>query len=279
MNKNNFSVLLSVYVKENPLNLKIALESIYHNQTLKPTEIVLVQDGPLTDELYKEIESFSNVAPLKSVVLDKNMGLGHALQVGATHCSYDIIARMDTDDVARPERFEKQIKFLIDNPEVDVVGANIEEFNESPGDLNQFKINPETHEELVNKITLKSPFNHPTIMMRKEALFKAGNYNGDLLLFEDYSLFLRMWLCGLKFHNLQEVFLDFRIGSGIETIKRRSGKHYIEKEMRFIKYAEEIGAFNKFEALRYKSLRLPVRVMPTKIVLFIYNNFLRKKNK
>lgn len=273
----SFSILISVYYKEKSSNLDIALSSLF-NQTLMADEIILVKDGPITNELEVIINKYLCLYPsiLKVVALENNMGLGKALQVGVSSCSYDIIARMDADDVARPSRFEKQMKFLLKNPQIDVVGANIEEFNETPGDLKQFKVNPETHEELVAQIKLKSPFNHPTIMMRKEALLKAGNYNGNLLLFEDYSLFLRMWLSGAKFHNLQEVLLDFRIGTGIETVKRRSGKHYIEKEWRFIKYAQEIGAFNKVEAFKYKSLRLPIRVLPTKIVLFIYNNFLRK---
>ena len=113
-------------------------------------------------------------------------------------------------------------------------------------------------------------------MMRKSAVLKAGNYDGDLLLFEDYSLFLRMWLSGVKFYNMQEVLLDFRVGSGIETIKRRSGKHYIEKEKAFLQYAEDIGAFSKMQVLKYKLLKFPIRVLPPRVVLFIYNTFLRK---
>ena len=118
---NNFTVLMSVYYNESSENMKKAFKSIFEDQTLRPTEIILVQDGPLTDELYEVIDKFSNLAPLKSIVLEKNMGLGHALQVGATHCSYDIIARMDTDDVARPERFEKSesCKLLPKNHSID----------------------------------------------------------------------------------------------------------------------------------------------------------------
>src|SRR5690606_28798042 len=107
-------------------------------------------------------------------------------------------------------------------------------------------------------------------------LLKAGNYNGDLLLFEDYSLFLRMWKAGLKFHNIQEVLLDFRVGTGIETIKRRSGKHYIEKEKRFLEYAKSIGAFSSWDIFKYKLFKFPIRLLPPTVVLFIYNKFLRK---
>lgn len=273
-----FSVLASVYFKEKPSNLILALNSVF-NQTLLPDEFVLIKDGPLTEELDSIIDRYSQLYPsiLKIVTLENNMGLGNALRIGVENCSYEIIARMDTDDIARPYRFEKQIEFLKLHPNIDVVGSIIEEFNVSPGDLKRFKINPENHEALIKQIKFKSPFNHPSIMMRKASLLKAGNYKGDLLLFEDYSLFLRLWLIGAKFYNIQEVLLDFRVGTGIETIKRRSGRHYIEKEMKFIKYAEKIGAFNKIDALKYKCIKLPIRLLPPKVVIFIYNTFLRDK--
>lgn len=272
-----FSVLLSVYIKESGNNLDLALESIF-NQTLMPNEVVLVQDGPLTKELESIISKYKKLYPivLITVILPENKGLGNALKIGIENCSHDIIARMDTDDIARPERFQKQIDFLRKNPDIGAIGSNIEEFNEIPGDLKRYKINPATHEALIAQIALKSPFNHPSMMMRKEALMKAGNYNGDLLLFEDYSLFLRMWKAGVKFYNMQEVLLDFRVGSGIETIKRRSGKHYIEKEKNFLNYAKSIGAFSNKDILKYKLFKFPIRMMPPKLVLFIYNTFLRK---
>lgn len=272
-----FSVLLSVYIKESGNNLDLALESIF-NQTLLPNEVVLVQDGPLTKELERVITKYKDLYPsiMKTLPLAENKGLGNALRIGAEACLYDIIARMDTDDVARSERFEKQLAFLDKHPEIGAIGSNIEEFNEVPGDLKRFKINPESHEALIAQITLKSPFNHPSMMMRKKALMKAGNYNGDILLFEDYSLFLRMWKAGVKFHNMQEVLLDFRVGSGIETVKRRSGKHYIEKEKKFLAYAKSIGAFSDSEIMKYKLIKFPIRMMPPKVVLFIYNTFLRK---
>jgi len=274
----NFSVLLSVYHREIADNLENSLNSII-DQTLLPNEIVLVKDGPLNDELDRVIENFQLAYPtlFKIVALNKNFGLGNALRFGVEHCSYDIIARMDTDDIARPERFERQINFLIRNPDIGVIGSNMEEFDKVPGDLKRFKVNPEEHDDLIKAIKLRNPFNHPSTMMRKEALLNAGNYNGDILLFEDYSLFLKMWKVGVKFYNIQEVLLDFRVGDGLETIKRRSGIHYLEKERLFLKYAKSIGAFTSWDVLKYKLLKFPVRVMPPKLVLLIYNTFLRTK--
>ena len=274
----NFSVLSSVYHQESAAHLDMALGSIF-TQTLLPNEVVLIKDGPLNDALESVIMKYSDLYPsiMKVISLEENKGLGNALRIGADACKYDVIARMDTDDIARPERFERQVEFLKEHPDIDVVGANMEEFDETPNDLNRCRVNPETHNEIIGRIRLRNPFNHPTVMMRKTALLEAGNYNSDLLLFEDYALFLRMWLAGAKFYNMQEILLDFRVGSGVETIKRRSGMHYIEKEERFLQYAKKIGAFNKVDVLKYKVLKYPVRIMPRRVVMFVYNRILREK--
>ncbi|MGN7205173.1 glycosyltransferase [Pedobacter sp. SAFR-022] len=272
-----FSVLLSVYRQETPGNLKEALNSVI-KQTLPPTEIVLVKDGPLPDALNRIIISYQlEYGDLfKLVDIPVNAGLGNALAVGLRHCTYELVARMDTDDIAVPERFEKQIQFLIENPHVGIVGSNIEEFNSIPGDLKRFKINPEHHEQLTRQIKLKSPFNHPSIIFRKQEVLNAGNYNGDLPLFEDYSLFLRLMANGTKFYNVQECLLYFRVKDGLETIKRRSGSHYLRKEFKFVNYAVRSGIFTRLDQVVYVCLKFPVRLMPPKVVLWIYNTFLRK---
>lgn len=274
---NQFSVLLSVYFKENHVFFKESIYSIL-NQTYQASEIVLVKDGNLSKELDKEIDNFVTQYPklFKIIALDVNQGLGEALRQGLEACTYNIVARMDTDDICVKTRFETQILFLQNNPEIDVVGSNIEEFNIIPGDLKRFKINPEKHSQLVKNIKLKSPLNHPSIMFRKESVYKAGSYNGDLPLFEDYSLFLRMWKTGCKFHNIQEVLLYFRVGNGLETIKRRSGIHYLKKELKFIDFASRNNLFTFFDVYRYKILKLPFRLLPPNIILFIYNLLLRK---
>lgn len=274
------SVLMSVYYREQGQFLKDSLTSIV-NQSYPPDEIVLVKDGPLTEDLEFIIRNFCDAYPklFNIIQLEKNMGLGSALRIGALKCKFEFIARMDTDDVARRHRFETQADFLVKNPEIGVVGSNIEEFNLVPGDLGRMKINPETHDELIRQIGLRSPFNHPSIMMRRESLIESGNYNGELLLFEDYSLFLRMWKNGVKFYNIQEVLLDFRVGDGIQTIKRRSGIHYLRKERDFLRYAKEIGAYNNFDILRYKILKFPIRLLPPRLVLLIYNSILRRNKR
>lgn len=272
-----FSVLMSVYIREKPEYLEIALASIVE-QTCPPDEIVLVKDGPLTSQLEDTINEFAQKNPglLNLINLTENKGLGHALKVGLEHCSHELVARMDTDDMSRPQRFQKQIEFMIAHTEVDVLGTNIEEFHNIPGDLNRFKISPEHHDEIVNAIYLRNPFNHPSIMMRKTAVLKAGSYREDLLLFEDYALFLTLWKKGARFYNIQDTLLDFRVGDGVETIKRRSGLHYLKKENAFLAYARSINAFNALQVFKYKLFKFPIRLLSPKMVLYIYNTFFRK---
>ncbi len=272
-----FSVLMSVYSKEKPENLAMALNSVM-DQTYPPNEIVLVKDGPLTPQLERAISEFAQKNPglLNLINLTENKGLGHALKVGLEHCSHELVARMDTDDMSRPQRFQKQIEFMIAHPEVDVLGTNIEEFHNIPGDLNRFKISPEHHDEIVNAIYLRNPFNHPSIMMRKTTVLKAGSYREDLLLFEDYALFLTLWKKGARFYNIQDTLLDFRVGDGVETIKRRSGLHYLKKENTFLAYARSINVFSALQVFKYKLFKFPIRLLSPKMVLYIYNTFFRK---
>lgn len=269
---------MSVYQRETVDNFVSAIDSVL-NQSLPASEIILVKDGALYAELDNVIDAYmlEHKDVLKVVNSTENKGLGYALSVGVEACSYNVIARMDTDDICVAHRFERQIEFLESNPEYAVVGSNIQEFNNVPSDLGRYKVNPESHAELIKQIKLKSPFNHPSIFFKKDAVLNAGNYNGDLPLFEDYALFLRLWLNNAKFYNIQQPLLNFRVGTGIATIKRRSGFHYLKKEWRFILYAKKIGAFNYSDLIKYTLIKFPVRLLPPRFVLFIYNTFLRKK--
>ena len=135
----NFSVLMSVYEKETPEYLQAALDSILVNQTIMPTEVVVVEDGPLNDGLYDILEEFRKKFPcLKTVPLRKNVGLGDALNEGLKHCSYEWVARMDSDDIAVDTRFESQLTFIKHNPDIDLLGGNITEFLNSPFQKKRF---------------------------------------------------------------------------------------------------------------------------------------------
>lgn len=271
-----FSVLISVYDKEKPVFLEKALSSIV-NQTLMPSEIVLVKDGPISEPLEKVIDWFTSAYPdlFNIVSLSINRGLGEALRIGVEVCKYEHIARMDSDDICHPDRFEKQVSFMKTHPDIAVLGSNIEEFNIYPGDNKVRRLMPESGKKLLNYAKFRSPVNHPSILMRKQAVINAGNYNGNIRLWEDYSLFIRMLKNGSKFYNMQEILLYFRVGSGIESIERRSGYNYMKNEWKFACLARQVGHLSNFDWFLYVVLKLPLRLLPTRLVLYLYQRFLR----
>ncbi|MCW8310891.1 glycosyltransferase [Sphingobacterium sp. InxBP1] len=273
-----FSVLMSVYFKESADNLYQALQSLI-NQSLRPNEIVLVKDGRLTDPLEKVITAFEkeNVGLVNVVPIAQNSGLGNALSVGLNACTYDYVARMDSDDISAFHRFEKQTAFLREHPHIDVVGCNLSEFDREIADSTFRKVCPELHEDIVRRIRLRSPLNHPTIMFRKKRLLDAGGYNSETLMFEDYALFLRLWKAGFTFHNIPETLYYMRVDSNLNSIRRRRGRQYLLHEINFLKYAHKIDAFTRFDQLKYAIIRFPIRLMPSWIVSLIYRNFLRQK--
>lgn len=268
-----FSVLLSVYFKEDPLFLKQALESIWHAQTLKPTEIVIVKDGPLTIELDEVINDFSKTAPVKIVALEKNRGLGTALNIGLAQCQYDIVARMDSDDISKPTRFEKQIEYLSKNPETDLVSASIDEFRETTAHIISTRRLPEFHSEIEKFAKKRCPVNHPVVVFKKNAVLKAGGYQ-HFPLFEDYYLWARMLMSGSKFHNLQESLLHFRTNP--QTYKRRGGFKHAINEIKLQKEFHKVGFINLMEMIRNNFIRLTVRIFPNILRAKFYKHFLRK---
>ena len=267
-----FSVLMSIYIKDKPEYLEKALCSIWDNQILKPNEIILVKDGLLTKELDCLIQKFSKKKPVKVITLKKNLGLGLALQNGVEHCSYEYIARMDSDDIAYPERFKKQISFLTNNTHIDILGSYISEFNGSIHNIKSVRKVPKNHSEIIKNLRARCPLNHPTVVLRKSALIKAGNYK-PFYLKEDIFLWLRLYACNFKFENLTECLLYFRTST--DTYKRRGGYKYAQSELKIFLYRYRIGLINPFQLIFYLSLTLPVRLAPSFLRIFVYKFFLR----
>lgn len=270
MNDKKFSVLLSLYYKEDPKSLEDSLNSII-NQSLPASEIVLVKDGPLTEELEQVLDFFSNKnINLKIVPLSKNQGLGKALNEGLKYCSYNLIARMDTDDIAKPERFEKQINFFLKNPNIDICSSWIEEFDGTPENILAIKKLPELHNEIAKYAKHRCPINHPTVMYKKEAVLKAGGYSGFP---EDYCLWVKMLMNGAKFYNIQESLLYFRFSN--DVIKRRGGWSYAKADIKS-QYSFYKMGFISIPTLLYNIIiRVCVRLIPSSLRSYTYKKILR----
>ncbi len=205
---------MSVYKKEQPGHLKESIQSIL-SQTLKTDNFVLVCDGKLTKELEQIIKEFQENNPgIFSILrLERNRGLGIALQEGLPYCKHELVARMDSDDIAKPCRCEKQIEIFC-TKQVDIVSGTIEEFNKVPGDRKIYKILPENQEEIIRYARTRNPFNHPAVMFRKTAVEAVNGYQPFYLL-EDYYLWVRMLGNGARAYNIQENLLYMRVGRDV----------------------------------------------------------------
>ena len=256
-----YSVLLSVYFKEKPEFLKQALDSMF-NQTVKPDEVVLVEDGPLTEELYAVLNEYTEQYPevFKRVVNETNLGLGKALNRGLEECKNELVARMDTDDVSVSDRCEKQLKIFIETPNVDVVGANIAEFIESPEETVSVRKVPSTHEEICAYLKKRCPFNHVAVTFKKSAVIKAGGYI-DWHYNEDYYLWIRMYLAGCIFANINENLVNVRVGK--EMYARRGGRKYYTSEKNLFKYMYKHKIISWTAYQKAKFIRFVVQVLMT----------------
>ena len=174
----NFSILMSLYHKENPKFLDQCFESIWDSQTTKPTEIVLVLDGPIGEELTVCVQKWQSKigSPLKVVPLPQNVGLGKALNEGLKQCSYNWVFRMDTDDICTSDRFEKQIKFIEQNSDVVLFGGQILEFDQNISDANVLKAVPTTYEKIKKFAQNRCPFNHMTVAYKRDVILTLGGY-------------------------------------------------------------------------------------------------------
>ena len=263
----SFSVLICVYNKELPKRLQMALESIWDKQALKPAEIVLVKDGPLTEELDKVIDQFKIHAPLKVISLDHNHGLGYALASGLAYCNNELVARMDSDDLSKPDRFQKQIMFMNEHPELDIVGTNIEEFDNQPYEIRSHRLLPSTYAKLKLFSKKRSPLNHMTVVFKKTSVLKAGNYQ-PFHVYEDYYLWVRMILNGAILANIPECLVVARLDDS--QLARRHGSYIFKQELKLQKELLHIHFLNKWEYSRNLVLRAFPRLLPFWAIKLVY---------
>lgn len=274
MKKIKISVLMSVYCKEKPSNLKLALESII-NQSYKADEIILVEDGSLTVELDKTIDDMQKRCNYLNVIkLEKNVGLGNALNEGLKYCNNKFVARMDSDDISELNRFKLQIDYITKHPEIDVLGGNILEFDDETGKNLSYRNVPRKCEEIKRFLKRRNPMNHVTVMFKKEKVEASGGYL-DCLFFEDYYLWARMLKNNCIFSNLDDVLVKVR--AGLSMAGRRGNINYIKSIIVFEKRLLDLKLINFFDFLYNISVRSTVSLMPNKIRYYIYQRRLRNE--
>ena len=271
-----FSVLSSVYMKESPSDFNTCMESIWIYQSLKPSEMILVEDGELTPELYKEIDFWASKLGniLKIIKISKNVGTGKAKNLGLQHCSYEIVCIVDTDDICAENRFKYQLNYFTQHPDISILGGQIIEFTGNIENVSGIRHVPEEHTALVKYAKKQSPFNNMTIAYRKEHVLNVGGYQHHLWM-EDYNLFLRLIAANYKLHNLNDILVYARVDNGMHG--RRKGLAYIKSEFQLMKTKTNLKLQNPLQAFIIFFLRSSVRLLPSKMLASIYNVFLRKK--
>jgi len=269
-----YSVLMSVYYKENPEWFANSINSML-NQTIKPSEFVIVEDGPLTKALDDVILKVIADSPglFKIIKINKNGGLGPALKLGVDNCTKTYIARMDSDDYCSPNRIQKELDVLLKNPELGAVGTNVIEFIDTPNNCISKVILPENHEDIVDFSKKRNPFRHPSMMFKKSEIIKAGNYR-EYYLFEDYDMWVRMIRNGCKCYNIQEYLTYMRINK--DFYKRRGGLKYLNSIHKFKKEQYKVGYINYFEYLKTFLPHAIVCLLPNTIRDLVYRKLLRK---
>lgn len=270
----NFSVLMSVYLKEKASYLDECLQSLLE-QTVKPSEIVIVFDGPVTEELRACVEGYKKKHPDLFIILDikVNRGLGPALADGLLACSYELIARMDADDIARNDRFEKQLEQFNNDPSLDICGSNIIEFTDNIDNILSIRRVPLTHQAIVDYQKTRSAFNHMTVMYKKSAVLRAGNYQ-DAPLMEDDLLWVHMIQIGAICKNIDANLVYAR--TGYDMIARRGGWNYFKKYRNARHKILETSFISKSEYLRTILLQFIVAALPQKIRLLVFLKLLRR---
>lgn len=271
----DYSVLMSVYVKERPAFLRESIQSVY-DQTVKTNDFVLVCDGELNGELEMVIDEMRAKFGKRMTILRlaQNCGLGVALRYGVRKCKNELVMRMDSDDVAKKDRAEKQLA-AFNSMDVDVVGSNVIEYDIKMEIVMDKKVVPEKHNDIVEMLRFRNPFNHMSVMFRKNKVLAAGNYV-EMPFFEDYYLWARMAKGGCKFFNLQECLVKVR--GGIEMTSRRGGVKYLMHNVRFQRALRENGTIDITTMVTNVVKRSVVALMPNALRARVYSRFLRNSD-
>lgn len=262
----DYSVLLSVYAGENPEYFKQSIDSVL-SQTRKTDDFVIVCDGPLTPELDMVLESVSD--PVISIIrLPVNGGLGNALSAGLARCRHELVARMDSDDIALPDRMEKQLSAFEKDKNLSMVSGTVEEFTDSTLNVRGSRKLPQTHDEIISFSRKRNPFNHPAMMFRKSDVIAAGGYDETYHLFEDYYLWIRMLKNGSRGENLLSPLVYMRVDDN--TMVRRGGWSYAMDMLKFHMWLRKIKWTSPIDFITGAVPHAAVCILPAKIRKAVY---------
>lgn len=262
----DFTVLQSVYKNDKVEYLNECFQSI-ENSTMLPKKIILIKDGEISLEMEKLINDWKTKLPIQYEGYKENKGLAYALSYGLSFVDTEIVARMDSDDIVYEDRFEKQIRYLETNPDIDFISGYIDEFKDNPNKIISTRIVPLTHDAIKMYLKKRNAFNHMAVMFKKSAVIESGSYQ-TVPYFEDYDLWIRMIQKGYKAANLPDKLVKARIGN--DMIGRRHGFSYAKKEIFFFKRQLESGFITKKEYRKLIFLRIPIRLFPKSILKLAY---------
>lgn len=266
---------MCVYAKDDPIWFQNAVDSILQ-QTVKPTEVVLVVDGPVPIPLARAIAAYEKLAAFRVIRLPENKGHGEARRIGLASCRYELVALMDADDVSLPTRFEKQLAAFLADAAVSVVGGNIAEFTVDTADIVGYRIVPEKEADILAYMQKRCPLNQMTVMFKKSDVQQAGGYM-DWYCNEDYYLWIRMYLAGMRFANLPDVLVYARVGK--DLYKRRGGWRYFKSEARLQKYMLSHGVIGVKTCMVNVCSRFVLQVlMPHFVRGYLFQKFARVQN-
>jgi len=253
-----FSLLVPVYDGDRPDHIRRAMRSAVDDQTVRPDQVVIVRDGPVRDELARCLDELQETSPVPVtfVPLPQRGGLGPALDRGLAASWFDVVARMDADDVAMPHRFEVELPLITD---ADIVGAGLLEFTGDTDEIVGQRVPPTDPARIRRYARMHDPFNHPTVIYRRAAVLAAGGY-GDLPLMEDYALFARMLQRGARPVNVAEPLVYYRVGP--EAFKRRGGTGLLRSELRLQREFRRRGFTTPAEYVRNVAVRGGYRLIP-----------------
>lgn len=270
-----FSVVISVYKNDKAECFDLALKSVMVEQTVKPNEVVLIVDGPVSDEINQVIQKYEKIQKNLNVIrLIENQGLGNALNIATQKCKNELIAHMDSDDISVPTRFEQQLALFEEHPELDIVGGDITEFIDNEINVVSKRTVPCDDKDIKEYMKHRCAMNHVTVMYKKSAVLEAGNYI-EWFCNEDYYLWIRMLKQECVFGNTGTVLVNVRIGK--DMYRRRGGKEYFKSEKKIQQYMLEHKIINQKLYVVNVLKRWIVQVLlPNSVRGFVFRKFARE---